>query len=129
MADSFVPNPEEKEEKPVRRRGRPRKVRDAPAKKLFDGHNSSDEESISGSDHQGHGEDDTDDDADQPLINTIRPSASKLRSLRMSQQGASSQKRAPAPSGKVLISPMPSFKDGLSKFLGKDPFIFHLPNS
>ncbi|KAK3120632.1 hypothetical protein QOZ80_9AG0691210 [Eleusine coracana subsp. coracana] len=90
---------EEKEEKPVRRRGRPRKVRDAPGKKLFDGHNSSDEESISASDHQGHGEDDTDDDADQPLINTIRPSASKLRSLKLSQQGTSSQKRAPGPSG------------------------------
>ncbi|TVU23845.1 hypothetical protein EJB05_26228 [Eragrostis curvula] len=90
---------EEKEEKPVRRRGRPRKVRDAPGKKLFDEHNSSDEDSISASDQQGHGEDDTDDDADQPLINTIRASsASKLRSLKVSQQGTSSQKRAPGPS-------------------------------
>jgi cohesin complex subunit SA-1/2 len=63
----------------VRRRGRPRKVRDAPGKKLFDKHNISDEESISASDHQGHGEDDTDDDADQPLINTIRPSFIKAK--------------------------------------------------
>ncbi|XP_062196989.1 sister-chromatid cohesion protein 3-like [Phragmites australis] len=87
------------EEKPVRRRGRPRKVRDVPGKKLFDGHNSSDEESISASDHQGHGEDDTDNDADQPLINTVRSSASKLRSLKLSQQGTSGHKGAPGPSG------------------------------
>ncbi|KAL6653770.1 hypothetical protein ACP70R_008694 [Stipagrostis hirtigluma subsp. patula] len=91
---------EEKEEKPVRRRGRPRKVRDVSGKKLFDGHNSSDEESISASDHQGHGEDDDDDDeADQPLINTIRSSASKLRSLKVSQQGTSGHKEAPVRSG------------------------------
>jgi len=89
---SLVPFPEE-EEKPVKRRGRPRKVRDVPdvanvrnvrGKKLFkdDGHNSSGEESISASDHQGHGEDnDSDDDTDQPLINTIRSSAAKLRSV------------------------------------------------
>uniref|UniRef100_A0A0A9A2B4 Stromal antigen, putative n=1 Tax=Arundo donax TaxID=35708 RepID=A0A0A9A2B4_ARUDO len=90
---------DEKEEKPARRRGRPRKVRDIPGKNLFDGHNSSDEESISASDHQGHGEDDTDDDADQPLINTIRSSASKLKSLKLSQQGTSGHKGAPGPSG------------------------------
>jgi cohesin complex subunit SA-1/2 len=93
----------------VKRRGRPRKVRDVPnvpavrGKKLFedDGHNSSDEESISGSDHHGHGEDeDSDDDANQPLINTIRSSAAKLRSLKVSQQGTSSRKGAPRPSGK-----------------------------
>ncbi|KAM0928949.1 hypothetical protein ACQ4PT_001917 [Festuca glaucescens] len=88
---------EEKEEKPVKRRGRPRKVRDEPpARNLFDGHNSSDEESASGSDQRGHGGDDDDDDDDafdQPLINTFRPSASKLRSLKVSQQG--SQKKAP----------------------------------
>jgi hypothetical protein len=118
--DSVVLNPEEKEDKPVRRRGRPRKVRDAPGKKLFDKHNSSDEESISASDHQGHGEDDTDDDADQPLINTIRPSASKLRSLRGSQQGTSSHKPAPGPSGKVLHL-------SLIKFIGERSF-WHPPS-
>ncbi|KAM0866466.1 hypothetical protein ACQ4PT_042621 [Festuca glaucescens] len=85
---------EEKEEKPVKRRGRPRKVRDEPpARNLFDGNSSSDEESASGSDQQGHGGDDDDDAFDQPLINTFRPSASKLRSLKVSQQG--SQKKAP----------------------------------
>jgi len=101
----------EEEEKPVKRRGRPRKVRDVPdvpkvpdvrGKKLFndDGHNSSDEESISASDHHGHGEDeDSEDDANQPLINTIRSSAAKLRSLKVSQQGTSSRKGAPGPSG------------------------------
>lgn len=95
----------------MRRRGRPRKVRDVPdlrgaqdvrGKKLFrdDGHNSSGEESISASDHQGHGEDDdSDGDADQPLINTIRSSAAKLRSLKISQQGTSSHKGFPGPSG------------------------------
>lgn len=100
----------EEEEKPVKRRGRPRKVRDAPdvanvrnvrGKKLFkdDGHNSSGEESISASDHQGHGEgNDSDDDADQPLINTIRSSAAKLRSLKISQKGTSSQKGPPGSS-------------------------------
>ncbi|CAM0874072.1 unnamed protein product [Alopecurus aequalis] len=93
---------EEKEEKPVKRRGRPRKVRDEPpARNLFDGHNSSDEESVSDSDQGGHGGDDDDDDDafDQPLINTFRPSASKLRSLKVSQQGTSSQKNAPGASG------------------------------
>ncbi|CAL4982923.1 unnamed protein product [Urochloa decumbens] len=101
----------EEQEKPVRRRGRPRKVRDVPdapnvpdvrGKKLFrdDGHNSSDEESISASDHHGHGEDDdSDDDANQPLINTIRSSTAKLRSLKVSQQGTSSRKGAAGPSG------------------------------
>lgn len=87
----------------MKRRGRPRKVRDVPeapsvpdvrGKKLFneDAQNSSDEESISASDHHGHGEDDdSDDDANQPLINTIRSSA-KLRSLRVPQQGTSIRK-------------------------------------
>ena len=112
MPDTLIflhPYPEE-EEKPVRRRGRPRKVRDVPdvpdhqrcGKKLFrdDGHNSSGEESISASDHQGHGEDDdSDGNADQPLINTIRSSAAKLRSLKVSQQGTSSHKGVPGPSG------------------------------
>ncbi|KAG2563861.1 hypothetical protein PVAP13_8KG371000 [Panicum virgatum] len=100
---------QEEEEKPVKRRGRPRKVRDVPnvsdvrGKKLFkdDGNNSSDEDSISASDHHGHGEDeDSDDDANQPLINTIRSSAAKLRSLKVSQQGTSSRKGAAGPSGK-----------------------------
>jgi cohesin complex subunit SA-1/2 len=99
---STVSDPEEKEEKPVKRRGRPRKVRDEPpARNLFDGNNSSDEDSASGSDQRGHGGDDDDDDDDafdQPLINTFRPSASKLRSLKVSQQG--SQKKAPMASGK-----------------------------
>uniref|UniRef100_A0ACD5WVP7 Uncharacterized protein n=1 Tax=Avena sativa TaxID=4498 RepID=A0ACD5WVP7_AVESA len=93
---------EEKEEKPVKRRGRPRKVRDEPpVRNLFDGHNSSDEESASGSDQRGRGDDEDDDDDafDQPLINTFRPSASKLRSLKVSQQGTSSQKKAPMASG------------------------------
>ena len=93
----------------MKRRGRPRKVRDVPnvsdvrGKKLFkdDENNSSDEDSISASDHHGHGEDeDSDDDANQPLINTIRSSAAKLRSLKVSQQGTSSRKGAPGPSGK-----------------------------
>lgn len=96
----------------MRRRGRPRKVRDVPdapnvpdvrGKKLFkdDGHNSSDEESISASDQHGHDDDDdSDDDANQPLINTIRSSAAKLRSLKVSQQGTSSHKGNSLPSGK-----------------------------
>ncbi|KQJ87493.1 hypothetical protein BRADI_4g11510v3 [Brachypodium distachyon] len=93
--------PEEKEEKPVKRRGRPRKVREEPARNLFEEHNSSDEESVSDSDQRGHGGDDDDDDDafNQPLINTFRPSASKLRSLKVSQQGTSSQKKAPKASG------------------------------
>ena len=98
---STVSDPEEKEEKPVKRRGRPRKVRDEPPpRNLFDGHNSSDEESASDSDQRGQGGDDDDDDDafDQPLINTFRPSASKLRSLKVSQQGTSSQKNAPGAS-------------------------------
>uniref|UniRef100_A0A0E0KZD2 Cohesin subunit SA-3 n=1 Tax=Oryza punctata TaxID=4537 RepID=A0A0E0KZD2_ORYPU len=92
---------EEKEEKPVKRRGRPRKVRDVPARNLFDGHKSSDEESVSDSDQQGHGEDNDDDDADQPLINTFRSSASKLRSLKVSQQGTSGQKGPSRASGET----------------------------
>uniref|UniRef100_A0A0E0HAK8 Cohesin subunit SA-3 n=1 Tax=Oryza nivara TaxID=4536 RepID=A0A0E0HAK8_ORYNI len=95
---------EEKEEKPVKRRGRPRKVRDVPARNLFDGHKSSDEESVSDSDQQGHGEDNDDDDADQPLINTFRSSASKLRSLKVSQQGTSGQKGPSRASGHALTS-------------------------
>lgn len=103
MADS-VSDPEEKEEKPVKRRGRPRKPRDEPVRNLFDGNKSSDEESVSDSDQRGHGGDDDDEDDafDQPLINTFRPSASKLRSLKgVSQQGTSSQRKAPTASGKV----------------------------
>jgi cohesin complex subunit SA-1/2 len=110
----------------VRRKGRPRKVRDAPGKKLFDKHNISDEESISASDHQGHGEDDTDDDADQPLINTIRPSASKLRSLKGSQQGTSGHKGAPGPSGKVLQLTLVKFI-GHPQFQERTILSFHLP--
>ncbi|XP_020192435.1 sister-chromatid cohesion protein 3 [Aegilops tauschii subsp. strangulata] len=93
---------EEKEEKPVKRRGRPRKPRDEPVRNLFDGNKSSDEESVSDSDQRGHGGDDDDEDDafDQPLINTFRPSASKLRSLKgVSQQGTSSQRKAPTASG------------------------------
>jgi cohesin complex subunit SA-1/2 len=118
-SDFLDPYPEE-EEKPVRKRGRPRKVREVPdvpdlrgarhvrGKKLFrdDGHNSSGEESIGASDHQDHGEDDdSNGDADQPLINTIRSSAAKLRSLKISQQGPSSQKGVPGPSGTFLHFP------------------------
>lgn len=131
MADSIVSYPEEKEEKPLKRRGRPRKVRDVPARNLFDGHKSSDEESVSDSDQQGHGEDNDDDDADQPLINTFRSSASKLRSLKVSQQGTSGQKGPSRASGKwsrILLFPHQS--DALTNlqqqpwFLSLFPFYF-----
>ncbi|KAJ4785945.1 Cohesin subunit SA-3 [Rhynchospora pubera] len=82
------------EEKPVRRRGRPRKARDAPpAKKLFEepGALSEEEEDpISGSDTEAQYQQEDDVEADQLLIHTIR-SATKLRGMRVQNQHSSSQ--------------------------------------
>jgi cohesin complex subunit SA-1/2 len=79
----------DEEEKPVRRRGRPRKIRDAPpAKKLFEEPDASSEEEedhISGSDNEAQYQHDDDDEADQPLIHTIK-SAAKLRGMRVPHQ-------------------------------------------
>ncbi|CAL9060644.1 unnamed protein product, partial [Musa banksii] len=75
---------DEKEGNVVRRRGRPRKARNLEGKKLFDGHESSEEDSISDSDQNDQEEDD-DEEADQPLIHTFRASASKLRSMRIAR--------------------------------------------
>lgn len=77
-------NADEKEGNVVRRRGRPRKARNLEGKKLFDGHESSEEDSISDSDQNDQEEDD-DEEADQPLIHTFRASASKLRSMRIAR--------------------------------------------
>ncbi|URE14703.1 STAG domain [Musa troglodytarum] len=75
---------DEKEGNVVRRRGRPRKAINLEGKKLFDGHESSEEDSISDSDQNDQEEDD-DEEADQPLIHTFRASASKLRSMRIAR--------------------------------------------
>ncbi|XP_050365973.1 sister-chromatid cohesion protein 3 [Argentina anserina] len=84
---------EEKDGTSIRRRGRPRKRCNIQGKRLFDDHDSSEEEdSISGSDHENaqDEEEQDEDDEDVPLINQIRPS-SKLRSLRGSREGNKGQ--------------------------------------
>ncbi|XP_008812653.1 sister-chromatid cohesion protein 3 [Phoenix dactylifera] len=80
---------DEKEGKAGKRRGRPRKARNLQGKKLFEGHTSSEEDSISESDQNDR--DEEDEEERQPLIHAFRSSASKLRSMRVSQQDASGQ--------------------------------------
>ncbi|WOL18859.1 sister-chromatid cohesion protein 3 [Canna indica] len=82
---------DDKEGNTVKRRGRPRKVRNiVEGKKLFEGHESSEEDSISGSEMNGHDEEE-DEEANQPLIHTFRASASKLRSMRIAQPESTHQ--------------------------------------
>lgn len=67
-----------------RRRGRPTKKQNIQGKKLFDEHNSSeDEESISGSDQEA--DEEKQDDEEVPLIHSFK-SSSKLRSLKISRE-------------------------------------------
>lgn len=68
----------------VRCRGRPPKKQNLQGKKLFDEHNSSeDEESISGSDQEA--DEEKQDDEEVPLIHSFK-SSSKLRSLKISRE-------------------------------------------
>lgn len=78
-----------KEGNTAKRRGRPRKARNIQGKKLFEGHSSSEEDSITESDRNDQEEED--EEERQPLIHAFRSSASKLRSMRVSQQDASGQ--------------------------------------
>lgn len=72
---------DEKEDVPVKRRGRPRK-RKIEGKRLFDDQGSSeDEDSISASDHEND-----DEEENAPLINSIR--SSRLRSLKEANKGS-----------------------------------------
>ncbi|XP_062087056.1 sister-chromatid cohesion protein 3-like isoform X2 [Humulus lupulus] len=79
---------DEKEGTFARRRGRPRKQQNVQGKRLFDEHNTSEEEdSISNSDHENV--QDEDEEENIPIINSIR--SSKLRSLRASKEASKSQ--------------------------------------
>ncbi|PKA54936.1 hypothetical protein AXF42_Ash000772 [Apostasia shenzhenica] len=69
----------------VKRRGRPRKIKNLEGKKLFDAEESSEEDSISTAEQNSQ---DGVDEEEQPLIHSIRASASKLRALRAPQQVA-----------------------------------------
>lgn len=71
-----------------KRRGRPRKAMNVEGKRLFDGHESSEEDSISDSEQDDQDEEE-DEEAQQPLIHTFRASASKLRSMRVAQPDSS----------------------------------------
>ncbi|XP_030947557.1 sister-chromatid cohesion protein 3-like [Quercus lobata] len=87
---------DEKEGVSVRRRGRPRKRRNIEGKRLFDEHNSSeDEDSISAYDQEDAQDEeekqDEEEEEDAPLINSIR--SSKLRSLRLSREENKGQTR------------------------------------
>ncbi|KAK4558523.1 hypothetical protein RGQ29_008026 [Quercus rubra] len=87
---------DEKEGISVRRRGRPRKRRNIEGKRLFDEHNSSeDEDSISAYDQEDAQDEeekqDEEEEEDAPLINSIR--SSKLRSLRLSREENKGQTR------------------------------------
>uniref|UniRef100_A0A2N9GJR5 SCD domain-containing protein n=1 Tax=Fagus sylvatica TaxID=28930 RepID=A0A2N9GJR5_FAGSY len=87
---------DEKEGVSVRRRGRPRKQRNIEGKRLFDEHNSSEEEdSISASDREDAQDEeekqDEEEEEDAPLIRSIR--SSKLRSLRLSREENKGQTR------------------------------------
>lgn len=79
---------DEKEGTGAKRRGRPKKRRNIEGKRLFDEQSSSDEDSISGSDHedaQAEGnKQDEDDDEESPLINSLK--AARLRSLKASRE-------------------------------------------
>ncbi|KAJ7977482.1 sister-chromatid cohesion protein 3 [Quillaja saponaria] len=95
---------DEKEGVSTRRRGRPRKTRNVPGKRLFDERGSSEEEdSISASEQEdAHDEEkqEEEEDEDAPLIHSIR-SASKLRSLRVSREENKGQTRT----GNSAIAP------------------------
>ncbi|KAF3954956.1 hypothetical protein ACB098_10G086500 [Castanea mollissima] len=87
---------DEKEGVSVRRRGRPRKQRNIEGKRLFDEHNSSeDEDSISAYDQEDAQDEeekqDEEEEEDAPLINSIR--SSKLRSLRLPREENRGQTR------------------------------------
>lgn len=85
---------DEREGTSVRRRGRPRKQRNIQGKRLFDGQSSSEEESISGSDQEdAEDEDDKQDEDERIPLNSLRPSSSKLRSLKISREEAKGQTR------------------------------------
>ncbi|KAK9139477.1 hypothetical protein Scep_009158 [Stephania cephalantha] len=77
-------------EKPLRRRGRPRKQQNIQGKKLFEEHVSSEEESISGSEHDAEDQEEEEEEEEAPLIHSIR-SSSKLRSLRVQRQESKDQ--------------------------------------
>lgn len=77
---------DEKEKNTVRRRGRPRKQPNLQGKKLFEGQSSSEEESISASDHE-------DEEQEAPLLHSLK-SSSKLRSLRLQRQHNRDQVRS-----------------------------------
>ncbi|KAJ6827296.1 sister-chromatid cohesion protein 3 [Iris pallida] len=77
---------DEKEGNTAKRRGRPRKTKNIQGKKLFDGQSSSDEDSISASEQNAQDEE-YDEEENQPLINSFRSSAAKLRSMRVTQLG------------------------------------------
>ncbi|XP_042433098.1 sister-chromatid cohesion protein 3-like [Zingiber officinale] len=81
---------DEKEGNLPKRRGRPRKAMNVEGKRLFDGHESSEEDSISGSEQDDQDEEE-DEEAQQPLIHTFRASASKLRSMRVAQPDSSAR--------------------------------------
>lgn len=70
---------DEKEDKPVRKRGRPRKAQNVQGKRLIYAQSSSDDDSISASERN---EKDDEDDEDQPFIHSNKSSA-KLRSLKV----------------------------------------------
>ncbi|XP_078164260.1 uncharacterized protein LOC144559156 [Carex rostrata] len=86
LHEKYAKNETVPEEKPARRRGRPRNVRDVPpAKKLYEEPGASSEEEVdpvSGSDNEARYGHEDDDGAYQPLVNTIR-SAVKLRGMRV----------------------------------------------
>lgn len=90
----------------MRRRGRPRKVRDVPpAKKLFEEPGASSEEEVdpvSGSDNEARYGHEDDDEAYQPLINTIR-SVAKLRGMRVQHQQSGSQPSSSRKSGATSV--------------------------
>ncbi|XP_078445011.1 sister-chromatid cohesion protein 3 isoform X2 [Wolffia australiana] len=77
---------DERDGNKVKRRGRPRKANNLPGKKLFEEHAPSEEEdSISASDGDDPGEEDSEEE--QTLVHSFtRSSASKLRSMKVPQQ-------------------------------------------
>jgi cohesin complex subunit SA-1/2 len=62
----------------------PRKAKNLWGKKLFDGHDSSEEEDSISASEQEEGEEEEDEEL--PLIHSLRSSSTKLRSLRVPQQ-------------------------------------------
>ncbi|XWS76479.1 hypothetical protein CRYUN_Cryun01aG0179800 [Craigia yunnanensis] len=90
---------DEKEGTMARHRGRPRKRQNIEGKRLFDEHNSSEEEdSIRTSDQedaQGEGDKEDEEEDNAPLIHSLK-SSSKLRSLRVSREENRGQSRTGA---------------------------------